>query len=213
MESGWAGWSSTNENIKKMKELQLKATLRREFGKSAVKDLRRKALVPCVLYGNKQENIHFTVVEKELKDLLFTQNSYIISLDVEGQKHFCILYDVQYHPVSDRPIHMDFLAVNETDPVTISVPVVITGHAEGVKQGGKLYQMVRKVKIKALKKDLPDDINIDITKLQLGKSIVAGDLKIDGVRILTPKNAIICMVKVTRAAVAETEEPEQQPAS
>lgn len=195
-----------------MKQFEINATKREAFTKAAVKQLRREGNVPCVLYGNKLENVHFSLNEKELGGLIYTPNSYIVSLNFDGQKQLCILYQSQFHPVTDRILHLDFLAVNENDPITINVPVLIDGHSEGVRQGGKLQVMARKVRIKAKLNDLPDDVTVDITNLLIGKAIVAGDIKIDNVQVVTSKNAIICMVKSTRAAAENTEAGAEAPA-
>lgn len=159
-------------------------------------------MVPCVLYGNKKENEHFTVVEKDLKNLIYTPSSYIVALSIEGSKQLCVLHEAQYHPVTDKILHLDFLAVNPSEPVTIHIPVVVTGTSEGVRQGGKLQVVARKLLVKGKMENLPDTIDIDITDLPLGKTIVAGDLKYDGIQIISPKTTMICMVKMTRAATA-----------
>ncbi|HPW78858.1 MAG: 50S ribosomal protein L25 [Bacteroidetes bacterium ADurb.Bin037] len=194
-----------------MKQFEINARERGNFTKNAVKQLRKEGLVPCVLYGNQKENIHFSICEKDLKGLIYTPDSYIISLNVEGKNHLCILHDAQFHPVTDRVLHLDFLAIDPDKPVSIQVPVAISGNAEGVRQGGKLQILNRKLYVRAFLKDLPDSLEIDITNLELGKSIRAGDLKYDKIQILDPKSTIVCMVKMTRAstsasAAAEAEE-------
>ncbi len=186
-----------------MKQFEINATQRDVFTKAAVKQLRREGNVPCVLYGNKMENVHFILNEKELGGLIYTPNSFIVALNFDGKKQLCVLYQAQFHPVNDHILHLDFLAVNENDPITIDVPVNISGHSEGVRQGGKLQVMVRKLRIKAKLNDLPDEVTVDISDLLIGKSIVAGDVKIDNVQVVTPKSTILCMVKVTRAAAAD----------
>ncbi|HBG54525.1 MAG TPA: 50S ribosomal protein L25 [Rikenellaceae bacterium] len=199
-----------------MKQFEINAHKRGEFTKAAVKQLRREGMVPCVLYGNETENIHFSVLEKDLKDLIYVPSSYIISINIDGKKSLCILHQVQYHPVSERVLHLDFLAIDSAKPITIQVPVYISGNSEGVRQGGKLQILNRKLLINGFLKDLPDQLNIDVTDLTLGKTITAGDLNYDNIRIMSPKGTIICMVKMTRAATSTTaaavEETEEKPA-
>lgn len=190
-----------------MKTFKLQGTPRTVSNKQAVKTLRRNGNVPCVLYGQGMDNLLFSVSAKELKQVTDTPNSYIVELEVEGKNYSSIFHMAQYHPVTDEPLHVDFIAVSEDRPISINVPVFITGNSEGVRQGGKLTQSIRKLRVAALMKYLPDNLTIDITDLKLGKTITAGDLKYDNIQILTPKNTIICSVKITRAAIgaADTE--------
>ncbi len=184
-----------------MKHFELKGQLREATGKKALKALRKEGLVPCNLYGLGLENILFTVEAKDLKGLTHTPSSYIIDLELSnGQKLNAVLHELQWHPVEDQCLHIDFLAVNDTKPVVIDVPVVVTGHAEGVKAGGKLLVSTRKLKISAMLADLPDTLEVDSTPLQIGKQIVAGDLHYEGVTIVSPKATIICSVRPTRAS-------------
>jgi len=182
-----------------MKHIELKGQIREAGNKAAVKSIRRSGLVPCNLYGLGMENVLFTVVAQDLKRLTHTPNSYIVNLDLGTQKYIAILHEVQYHPVTDEALHVDFLAVSEDKPVAIDVPVKITGHSEGVKMGGKLLVMSRKLRISAHISQLPDELEVDTTSLQIGKQIVAGDLHFDGVTIVSPKATIICSVRPTRA--------------
>ncbi len=183
-----------------MKHIELKGTVREAGSKAAVKSLRREGLVPCNIYGLGMENIHFTVSAKDLKNLTNTPNSYIVDLELSnGSKFFAVLHEVQWHPVTDEALHVDFLAVSEEKPVAIDVPVKITGHSEGVKMGGKLLVSSRKLRISASLNNLPDEISVDLTNLLIGKQIVAGDLHYEGVTIVSPKATIICSVRPTRA--------------
>lgn len=186
-----------------MKQITLTGKGRVLGKKSDNKNLRKSGNVPCILYGVGVENIIFSVDAKELKKVTNTPNSYIIELDIEGKKHLAVFHDAQWHPVSDECIHVDFLAVSEDKPVAIDVPVSVSGHAEGVKQGGKLYTGARKLRVSGLIKDLPDILPIDVSPLTLGKQINAGDLHFDGIKILTPKTTMIAAVRVTRAVVEE----------
>ncbi|MBQ9474986.1 MAG: 50S ribosomal protein L25 [Bacteroidales bacterium] len=190
-----------------MQHFQLKGQERKAEGKAVIKAFRKQGLVPCNLYGEGLENVLFTVSEKDLKGLLFTPKSFIIDVELGGKTYTAVLHELQFHPVTDACLHVDLLAVSEKKPISINVPLVISGHAIGVQQGGKFYQNARKLRISALMKDLPDDLTIDITKLGLDKKIKAGDLKFDNISILTDKDTVVCGVRTTRntAAVASAE--------
>ena len=183
-----------------MKHIELKGCVRTVGNKAAVKAIRKEGNVPCNIYGLGMENVLFTVSAKDLKTITNTPNSYIIDLELDnGSKFFAVLHEVQYHPVTDEALHVDFLAVCESKPVAIDVPVIVTGHSEGVKLGGKLLVSSRKLRISAMMDKLPDVLEVDSTNLMIGKQIVAGDLNFDGVTILSPKATIICSVRPTRA--------------
>ena len=183
-----------------MKHVELKGTAR-VFGRKAdVKSVRKSEQVPCVIYGNGIANTAFSVDAKAFNLLITTPYSHIIDLDIDGTKYMAKLQAVQYHPVTDAAIHADFLAISNDKPVTIEVPVKTTGNAEGVKAGGKLFQAVRKLKISALEKNLPDEITVDVTPLGIGQHISAGDLKFDNFQIVSPKAMRVCSILSTRAA-------------
>ena len=183
-----------------MKHIELKGQLREAGNKAAVKAVRRAGQVPCNIYGNGIENVLFTVDAQDLKTITHTPNSYIIDLELSnGTKMYAVLHEVQYHPVTDEALHVDFLFVTEDKPVTIEVPVIVTGHSEGVKMGGKLLVSSRKLRVCAMMNNLPDVLEVDSTNLRIGKQIVAGDLNYEGVTIVSPKATIICSVRPTRA--------------
>ena len=183
-----------------MKHIELKGQVREAGNKAAVKAVRRAGQVPCNIYGLGMENVLFTIDAQDLKTITHTPNSYIIDLELnDGKKFFAVLHEVQYHPVTDEALHVDFLAVCEDKPVTIEVPVIVTGHSEGVKMGGKLLVSSRKLRVSAMMDKLPDVLEVDSTHLMIGKQIVAGDLNYEGVTIVSPKATIICSVRPTRA--------------
>ena len=183
-----------------MKHIELKGQVREAGNKAAVKAVRRAGQVPCNIYGLGMENILFTIDAQDLKTITHTPNSYIIDLELnDGKKLYAVLHEVQYHPVTDEALHVDFLAVCEEKPVTIEVPVIVTGHSEGVKMGGKLLVSSRKLRVSAMMDKLPDLLEVDSTNLMIGKQIVAGDLNFDGVTIVSPRATIICSVRPTRA--------------
>ena len=182
-----------------MKHFQLNGQIREKGNKAVIKAFRRQGLVPCNLYGLGMDNVLFTVVEKELMGLTHTPASYIVDLNLDGKVYTAIAHEYQWHPVDDNCLHVDFLAVNEEKPITISVSLNIYGHPVGVQAGGKFVQRSRALKVKALMKDLPDQLDIDVTPLELEKRLTAGDLHYEGVQIVSDKNTIICRVKATRA--------------
>lgn len=186
-----------------MKHFELKGQIREIGNKATIKAFRAQGLVPCNLYGPGVENVHFTVTDKDLKALLSSPASYIIDLVLDnGKKFTAVEHELQFHPVKDNCLHADFLAVNEEKPVAINVPIKIEGHAVGVQAGGKFSQKVRDLKVSALMKNLPDELVVNISDLQIGKRIVAGDLSYDNVTILSPKTTIICTVKASRQSAA-----------
>lgn len=184
-----------------MKHFELKGQIRETGNQAVIKALRRQGLVPCNLYGQGIKNVLFTVSEKDLKGLTHNPSSYIVDLVLsDGNKYQAILHELQFHPVKDNCLHVDFLSVSDDKPIAIEVPIAITGHAAGVQAGGKFFQLKRKLRVSALMKDLPDEIKIDISKLKIGERIVAGDIHLDNVAILTFKGTILCTVKSTRQA-------------
>ncbi len=184
-----------------MKKIELKASKREVIGKKAAKELRKKEVVPGVLYGG-EKVVHFAIEEKQLKDLIYTPSVYIVDLDVEGTKVEAILQDIQFHPVSDRVVHIDFLQIFEDKPVVIEIPVKLTGLAEGVKAGGRLSLDQRKLRVKALPGNLPDTLDIKVDSLKLGQSIQVGALEFENLELLNAKNSVVAAVKLTRAARA-----------
>ena len=185
-----------------MKHIELKGQVREAGSKAAVKAVRRAGLVPCNIYGLGIENILFTIDAQDLKAITHTPNSYIVDLELNnGTKMYAVLHEVQYHPVTDEALHVDFLTVTEDKPVTIEVPVKVVGHSEGVKMGGKLLVSSRKLRVSAMMENLPDVLEVDSTNLMIGKQIVAGDLNYEGVTIVSPKATIICSIRPTRVTL------------
>lgn len=189
-----------------MKSIEIKGSLRAATGKKATRELRVENGVPCVLYGvNKDDKglpvaVHFTVPTEGLRNLVYTPHIYLVKLDIDGQQVNAIMKDIQFHPVTDRILHVDFLQVEENRPIVIEVPVQMQGLAEGVKAGGKLALQIRKLKVKALYNDVPERLVVDVTNLGLGKTIKVGELSYDNLTLLNAKEAVVCAVKLTRAA-------------
>ena len=185
-----------------MKTVSLSGSPRENVGKKDAKKSRREGKVPCVLYGGK-EQFHFVVEEKPLKKIIFTPEVYIVSLDINGEVYDTILQDVQYHPVTDNFLHVDFLEIIPEKPVIISIPVRTEGTPEGVLKGGKFISKMRKLKIRALVKDLPDFVLINTSKLDIGDSVKVMDVKLDNVTFLDSPNSVIVGVRTARAVVEE----------
>lgn len=183
-----------------MKKMQMSGVLRTDFGKKGTKAVRRNEQVPCALYGGAGEAVYFAVDQKALKPLLNSIYSYIVEFDIDGKKEVGVLQSAQYHPVKDYPMHVDFLRVEDGKPVSIEVPIKVVGNSEGVKAGGKLSIQRRKIRVSALEQNLPDVIELDITHLTIGKAIFAGEVKVEGVTVLTPATTSLCTVLTTRAA-------------
>lgn len=179
----------------------MKGVARKIGNKQDLKELRRNENIPCVIYGHNVENVNFSLNAKDLRAITHTPKSFIIEVEVDGKAYKCVYHQAQFHPVTDETLHVDFLAISPEKPVIIDVPLKIFGNSDGVKQGGKLMVSARKLKVSAPLDKLPDELPVDITTLQLGKTIVAGDLSFEGVQIISPKSTIICAVKMTRAAL------------
>ncbi len=188
-----------------MKVVSISGSLRENVGKKDAKALRRAEMVPCVMYGGK-EQIHFATEVKNFKKILFTPECFIINIKIDGKSYDTIIQDVQYHPVTDDILHADFLFINEDKPITVILPVVLEGQAPGVLRGGKLNHCMRKVKVSGMAKDLPDSIVIDIRGLNMGDTIKAKDLDIKGVTMLCAPTSVVVDVRVPRGNAEETTE-------
>jgi len=199
-----------------MKTFELKGSLRKNVGKKDTRALRAEGKVPCVLYGGK-ENLHFAVTESDFRHLVYTPHVYIVDLDVDGKKVQAILKDIQFHPVHEQILHVDFLEVSDDKKIDIAIPVETFGLAEGVKMGGKLQVAYRRLKVRGLKKDLPDTLKVDVSGIKLGSTIKVGQLAFDNLELLDAKNAVVASVKLTRAAkggdLGEEESTEEAEAS
>lgn len=182
-----------------MQIIKLTAVKRAEFGKKAAKAVRHEGFVPCTLTGN-GETESFSIEVKSLKPLIYTPNSYIVELSIDGRVEKAVMRETQFHPIREEILHIDFYRVQDSKPVAIAVPVRLTGNSEGVKVGGKLILSARKLVVSALVDKLPDEVVVDVTTLGVGKTIFVGDLNIDGVKFLTPATAAVCAVRVTRAS-------------
>lgn len=207
-----------------MKTFQLSAEPRTDFGKKASKLIRKENKIPVILNGGELIDLPFkgtlkpgetvveignnkgvittalTVTNEAVRKLIYTPDIFAIELDINGDKRNAILKDIQFHPVKDTILHIDLLEVNDTKPVTIEVPVKLEGHAEGVKAGGKLQLVMKKIKVKAPYTKIPERVVLNIDNLGLGKALQIGDIHIEGLELMNAKNAVVCAVQLTRAA-------------
>lgn len=189
-----------------MKEIELKGTKRTETGKKATKLLRKEGLVPCNIYGEKKgenglpEALSFAVSMRDLRKIVYTPHIYVVNLVIDGESHTAVMKELQFHPVTDQVLHVDFYEVNDQKPITIGIPVKLNGLAQGVRDGGRINLSIRKINVTAPYQVIPEHLDIDVTSLQLGKSIKVGDLSFEGLELATPADVIVCSVKATRAS-------------
>ena len=188
-----------------MKTLTISGKLRAEIGKSSSRLLRIEENVPCVIYGGK-ENIHFFAHKNSFKNLIYTPDAHIVNLELEGKTLKAVMKEVQFHPVTDEIMHIDFVEVFDDKPVIIDVPIKITGDSPGVKAGGKLRIKLRKLKVKGLMSNIPDFIVVDISKLNIGQSIKVGELSYDNIELLDSGKSLVLAVAVARGALKTAEE-------
>tara|TARA_B100001094_G_C17997271_1_gene703293 strand:+ start:122 stop:769 length:648 start_codon:yes stop_codon:yes gene_type:complete len=192
-----------------MKSITIKGSKRESVGKVATKVLRNADKVPCVLYGG-ENPLHFSANELDFSKLIYTPNAHTVVLDINGgQKINAILQDIQFHPVSDKILHVDFYQLSDDKEVNMEIPVIIEGSAPGVMlEGGTLEISKRKLKVRALPKNLPDFINVDISSLKLGNKITTAELESEDFTILHPDNTVVCKVRTSRASMSIEEEEE-----
>ncbi len=188
-----------------MKTIEIKGSLREELGKKNSKLIRKEGNVPCVIYG-KEKNIHFHAHENSFKNLIYTHEAHLVKVILDGQEYNAVLQDIQFHPVTDKILHMDFVQIFDDKPVIINVPVTITGDSAGVKAGGKLVVTKRNLKVKGLAKDLPEHLTIDVTELKIHHSVKVGDLVFDKIELLDPKITTVVSVATSRVALKTEEE-------
>ncbi len=189
-----------------MKEITIEGVKRAETGKKATKQLRKEGMVPCNVYGEKKGEdglplaLAFAVPVNELRKIVYTPHIYVVNLVIDGESHTAVLKELQFHPVTDAVLHVDFYEVNDQKPITIGIPVKLNGLAQGVRDGGRINLSIRKINVTAPYQVIPEHLDIDVTSLQLGKSIKVGDLSFEGLELATPADVIVCSVKATRAS-------------
>ncbi len=191
-----------------MKSINVTGTARTATGKKATREIRKSGAVPCNLYGEaKGENglpkaFSFSATQEELRKLVYSPDIYSVNLNIDGKECKAIMKELQFHPVTDKLLHIDFYEINETKPIVMEVPIKLTGLAEGVKAGGKLSASVRKLKVRAPYTAIPECLNIDVTNLGLGKTIKVAELKFEGLELVTSPSVVVCQVKMTRSAMS-----------
>src|SRR5210317_535316 len=193
-----------------MKSITIKGSQRESVGKKATKALRNAGMVPCVIYGG-DKPVHFSAAELAFKPLIYTPNAHTVTVDLEdGTKIDAVLQDIQFHPVTDRILHIDFYQLFSDKPVTMSIPVQLEGNSPGVRNGGRLLFRKRKLTIKALPGDLPDFFSVDISKLRIGGNITVAQLMSDKYTILHPESNVVVQVKASRTSVDDSAEDEEE---
>ena len=191
-----------------MKSINVTGTARTATGKKATREIRKSGAVPCNLYGEaKGENglpkaFSFSATQEELRKLVYSPDIYSVNINIDGKECKAIMKELQFHPVTDKLLHIDFYEINETKPIVMEVPIKLTGLAEGVKAGGKLSASVRKLKVRAPYTAIPECLNIDVTNLGLGKTIKVAELKFEGLELVTSPSVVVCQVKMTRSAMS-----------
>ncbi|MGL4292557.1 MAG: 50S ribosomal protein L25/general stress protein Ctc [Bacteroidales bacterium] len=182
-----------------MKTFVLAGQSRTDIGKKATKAVREAGNIPAILYGGEKE-IAFSVNKEDVRNLIYTPDIFVVELTIDGQTCNAIVQDLQFQPVTDEVLHLDFLQIFPEKQITIEVPVKLEGLAEGVKQGGKLSLEMRKLRVKALYANVPERLVINVADLGLGKTVQVGQLAFENLELLNAKNAVVCAVKLTRAA-------------
>ena len=191
-----------------MKEINVAGQKRTDLGKKASKQLRKQGIVPCNLYGETKDEqgapvaMALAIPMTNLRKAIYTPHVYVINLDIEGEHHTAILKELQFDPVTDAVVHIDFLEINEEKPIVIGIPVKLVGLAQGVRDGGRMNLSIRKINVTAPYKSIPENLDVDVTSLKIGKSIKVGELSYEGLEIATSKEVIVCSIKMTRQAAA-----------
>ena len=203
-----------------MKSIDVKGTVRKETGKKSTRDIRRAGAVPCNLYGEAKKDgkpvaLSFSATQEELRKLVYSPDIYSVNLNIDGKEYKAIMKELQFHPVTDKLLHIDFYEITETKPIVMEVPIKLNGLAEGGRAGGKLSANVRTLKVRAPYTAIPEKLDIDVTNLTLGKTVKVADLSFEGLELVTSPSVVVCQVKMTRSAMSaasKTEEGAEAPA-
>ena len=180
-----------------MLEINVSGQKRNAIGKKAAKEVRKEGLVPCNIYGiekdadNRPVATSFTIPFSELRKVVYTPNVYVVNINIDGTEKKAVIKELQFHPVSDALLHVDFLEINEEKPVTVGIPVKLVGHAAGVRNGGRLSLSIRQIKVTAPYTRIPEILEIDVTALEIGKSIKVGELNFEGLELAPPKEVVV----------------------
>lgn len=192
-----------------MKSVSIHGSKRESVGKKATKALRNAGLVPCVVYGG-DEPLHFSAPELAFKNLVYTPDAHTVEIELDGVTVQAILQDIQFHPVTDRILHIDFYQIFDGKEVTMNIPVHFTGNSKGVRNGGVLRKTNRVLRVKALPKDLPDFLEADITNLKIGNKLYIGELPQENITIMHPDNTVVCQVRTSRTAVVDADDDDDE---
>ena len=194
-----------------MKEIEVKGQKRTDLGKKAAKAMRKEGLIPCNLYGEAKnadgapEELSIACPLSELRKIVYTPHIYVIKLVIDGEERTAILKELQFHPVTDALLHVDFYEVNDQKPITVGIPVKLNGLAQGVRAGGRMNLSIRKIDVTAKYQSIPEHLDIDVTAMTIGKSIKVGDLHFEGLEMATSKNVVVCSIKATRKSIAASQ--------
>lgn len=194
-----------------MKEIEVKGQKRTDLGKKAAKAMRKEGLIPCNLYGEAKnaegapEALSIACPMSELRKIVYTPHIYVIKLVIDGEERTAILKELQFHPVTDALLHVDFYEVNDQKPITVGIPVKLNGLAQGVRDGGRMNLSIRKIDVTAKYQSIPEHLDIDVTAMTIGKSIKVGDLHFEGLEMATSKNVVVCSIKATRKSIAASQ--------
>ena len=194
-----------------MKEIEVKGQKRTDLGKKAAKAMRKEGLIPCNLYGEAKnadgapEALSIACPMSELRKIVYTPHIYVIKLVIDGEERTAILKELQFHPVTDALLHVDFYEVNDQKPIKVGIPVKLNGLAQGVRDGGRMNLSIRKIDVTAKYQSIPEHLDIDVTAMTIGKSIKVGDLHFEGLEMATSKNVVVCSIKATRKSIAASQ--------
>jgi len=194
-----------------MKKVSLSGSPRENVGKKDAKKVRREGNIPCVVYGGKEQH-HFVAKYQDFEKLVFSPDVFLVNIEIDGNTYPSVMQEVQYHPVTDKILHADFVEISETKPITVGVPVQIEGSSPGVMAGGQMIKKMHRLRVSGLVKDLPDLIKVDISDLMIGNSVKIRDMEAENISFLDPANAVIVRVKTARTATeieGEEEEGEE----
>jgi len=192
-----------------MKSITINGSKRESVGKKATKALRNAGQIPCVLYGGDQP-VHFSAAELAFSKLVYTPNAHTVVIALEDTSYNAVLQDIQFHPVTENILHIDFYQLFEDKEIAMDIPVILTGNSIGVRAGGVLRRNRRKLRIKALPTNLPDFIEVDISKLRIGNKVYVSELPSEDYKFLHGDNTVVCQVKQSRVSVAELEDDEDE---
>lgn len=193
-----------------MKSITIKGSERESVGKKATKAVRDAGMVPCVIYGGNKP-VHFAADKRAFMKLVYTPNAHTVVVELEkGEKINCILQDIQFHPVTDAILHIDFFEIHEDREIVMEVPIKVEGNSPGVMEGGVLRLTNRRLKVKALPSKLPDFVTVNISNLKMSSKLYVTEIETEGYKLMHPDNTVVCQVRVSRAAMKAAQDAEKE---